>query len=384
MCSRQLTTFLPPPACWPEYSFVKLHQPHRHFTAGNFAWRSHRMPRKNLASKAQVLDHFADVAARVSKKLDVTYLWEHEYLGYEEISPAAAAGNSSANVVVKLANLRAPEGPEGSAPAPEVRVGAAKCVRASGFNVQIKQPLPLTSASVVSVGIADPLLSSEGIRQQPTTVYVVGSGKSACDAVCHLARINKEGAQLKIVMLTGRGSYFLIREKIFGPRWIGGVMVTDLMHEMTKNWDGENQRAVLADLKRKGILCSPVPDPENFSFGVLSHEELATVESNVAEYVKGRYVSLRMCACCCCSALLPDVACPSERAIAVTDLRLPPSLVDVIDDADGNPEIHMKSDTNQRIPVDKGSIIVNCTEHLKTPINEPILSPNRHVMFPQW
>jgi len=44
----------------------------------------------------------------------------------------------------------------------------------------------------------------------------------------------------------------------------------------------------------------------------------------------------------------------------------------------------MKSDTNQRIPVDKGSIIVNCTEHLKTPINEPILSPNRHVMFPQW
>lgn len=58
--------------------------------------------------------------------------------------------------------------------------------------------------------------------------------------------------------------------------------------------------------------------------------------------------------------------------------------MDVIDDADGNPEIHMKSDTNQRIPVDKGSIIVNCTEHLKTPINEPILSPNRHVMFPQW
>lgn len=70
-----------------QYSFVRLHQPHRLFTAGPFAWKLNK-PRDYLASRKEVLSSFEDIANQVGKKLQLECLFYHEFDSYAEENDA--------------------------------------------------------------------------------------------------------------------------------------------------------------------------------------------------------------------------------------------------------------------------------------------------------
>jgi hypothetical protein len=323
-----------------QYQFLRLHQPYRHFTAGTAKWAL-KKPRSHLAAKGEVLNHFADVAARIGKRLKIEYHWNTEYQEYDEESLAAA---EVPKVIVKLKSAKTP--------GEEVVVQSKKLIRAIGFNITVKsQGLKVTSKSVTSVGAADPVLVAESGGDEQRPIYIIGSGKTAMDVVYHLSktqRADPSTPKRKIVMVAGRGTYFCPRELLFQDkgRWCcGGKLITDWMHELSQDWDGENHAEILKSEMAKGRLISAVPDPEVFQFGVLSRHEVEGVRQALTEVVKGR-------------------------------------MKDVVDGVDGSPPMLVMA-SGAKIPIEKGAVLVNCTEHLFTAPNEPLLSPRGLVMSPQ-
>ena len=69
------------------YPYVRLHQPHPMFTAGNIKWILGR-DRAYLASKSEVLDHFAHCLDVIKQRVRVD-----EFFGWEVESHAEATGS---------------------------------------------------------------------------------------------------------------------------------------------------------------------------------------------------------------------------------------------------------------------------------------------------
>ena len=61
------------------YSYVRLHQPHPMFTAGNIAWTLHK-DRAYLATKGEVLDHFQHCLDVIKERVQVAeyFCWGFE------------------------------------------------------------------------------------------------------------------------------------------------------------------------------------------------------------------------------------------------------------------------------------------------------------------
>jgi len=314
-----------------QYSFLRLHQPYRHFSVGRFGWKL-KQSRDYLATKREVLSHMEDIANEIGKKLKLVCLFAHEFDSYEE-----GGMDGSPNVLVRAHSIDYGR---------SVLIQAQKFIRATGFDVKIKQPVAFTSKSIQSVSVRDPMLCDPEIRYAGKPIYILGSGKTAMDLVCMLSK-NNPASNLNITLIAGRGGCFGVRDRLFATkakRWFGGHLVTDVFYDYSKDWDGENQADCLAHLERKGIIDSPISDPENWVWGVLSLGEIQTVKETVSEVIKG-HVS------------------------------------DIVDDSQGNPVMHLRS--GKMIPVEKESIIVNCTDHLVAPPKEKLLSPLGCVLYPQ-
>ena len=65
------------------YSYVRLHQPYRLFTAGNIAWTLGR-ERSYLATRDEVAAHLRHCFDVISKRLDVDARWGWECLDHTE------------------------------------------------------------------------------------------------------------------------------------------------------------------------------------------------------------------------------------------------------------------------------------------------------------
>jgi len=309
-----------------QYSFLHLHQPAKHFTTGSFSWNATK-DGTQLASKDEVLDHFADVVKRVSKKLDVKCLWAHDYEGrVEEADGVVATLNNLAN---------------GQA----VQVFAEKVIRATGLNVKIKKPLAVSSDLVSSVSVGDDLLSRPELFREPRPIYIIGSGKTAYDLTGHLAKQHeKYGTSPKITMVAGRGVYFWKREKFFGSKTMTqGTLVTDFCLDFIRGFNGENCEELLKEQEERGMLHSAVTGAGVFRFGVLSEHECATVKRSVSRVIKGR-------------------------------------MADAIDTPAG-PVLVMAS--GERVPIEAGALLVNCTDSIRTPPNTPLLSAGGRVLTTQ-
>src|ERR1043165_4551286 len=68
------------------YPYVRLHQPHPMFTAGNIKWTIGR-ERSYLATKSEVLDHFQHCLDVIKQQVSV-----EEFLGYELLSDEEVDG----------------------------------------------------------------------------------------------------------------------------------------------------------------------------------------------------------------------------------------------------------------------------------------------------
>ena len=113
------------------YDYVRLHQPHPFFTAGNIKWTLGR-DRSYLATKGEVLDHFQHCVDVIAKRVEVELRCGWDYLSHTE---------SDGLVRVQCRSS------DGSA----LTITAKKLITAYGLSIQANPPLSVSSSRVRSV-----------------------------------------------------------------------------------------------------------------------------------------------------------------------------------------------------------------------------------------
>ena len=320
-----------------QYDFVRLHQPYQHFTAGNRKWSLNKPP-THLASKDEILKHLQDIVDDCKSACNITPFFECTYQEHRVVDGQ-----------VKVTVEQSSEQP-GSKPR-QVRIKAKRLIKAIGFDIPILKPFGTSSSAVQSVSVVDPRLHHADMRQDEAPVYIVGSGKTAMDCAYKLIRDNQV-TNRKIVMIGGRGTWFAVREKLFPTGWrrlIYGAswLFSDWFVYVTRHYDGTNEKKVHDKLQDLGLFHSLVPEPENFTFGIVSREEMKTVREGVTDIIKGHFKDVR----------------EGEEG----ELQL-------VIETDGE---------TQAVPIERNAWIINCSGHIKDRGNEPILSEDRLVCSPQ-
>lgn len=242
------------------YDYVRLHQPHPMFTAGNIPWTIGRES-SYLPTGREVSTHLRHCLDVIARDVQVETRWSTEYVAHTEVD---------ARVTI---TLRDADGVEHT-------VVADKLIKAGGFEIEANDPLPLTSTSVVSASPHD-LMSIDS--QAP--VWVIGSGKTAMDTV-NLLLTTRPGREIN--MVAGSGTFFLNRDQLYptgARRWFGGTRANAALATLSRVFDGTNdQEAKDWFLASTGI--SPLPDPEHNAFGLLSEAECEAVRTGLTSVVR--------------------------------------------------------------------------------------------------
>ncbi|HEX5144737.1 MAG TPA: potassium transporter [Mycobacterium sp.] len=302
------------------YPYVRLHQPHPMFTAGNIGWTLGQKP-SHLASKDEVLGHFEHCLGVIKRhqRVDEFYGW-------------AAESDEEADGIVRL-TCRAEDGRT-------MVIETPRLIKAYGVRVQPNDPLELSSHGVHSVSPDSCDMRGAPIGDSTAPVWVVGGGKAAMDTV-HTLLCAYPGREVNLV--AGSGTLFNSRDRFFPEgmaRW-RATMVSTLASEVTRRFDGTNEDEVW-DWHRATFGLWVTPETGNFLAGVLSEEERKTIAGGL-------------------NHVLMD------------------HLVDVVDDA-GGPRMMLRSGSSK--PVEPGSWFVNCTGYLTNrdfPY-EPYVSPSGKVL----
>lgn len=303
------------------YSYVRLHQPHPMFTAGNIAWTL-GLDRSHLADKAEILDHFDHCVAEIQKRVTVD-----ERYGWTVEADEEAAGG--VRVVCRD-------------PAGDVHVlEAGKLIKAHGFAIEPNAPLEFSSKRVNSVSPDSCDVRNGEMSRSDTPVWVIGGGKTAMDTA-HTLITHYPGREVNL--LAGSGMIFTNRDRFFpagAQRWWGGTSLNSLALELTRRFDGTNEDKVARwFLATHGLALTR--DPRHLMLGVLSERERQTIADGVND--------------------------------VVTD-----HLVDVVD-RDGCTDLVLRSGATKSI--EAGSWVVNCTGYLGKGDHpdEPYLSASGAVL----
>ncbi len=303
------------------YPYVRLHQPHQFFTAGNIKWTLGR-DRSYLATKDEVLDHFAHCLNTIKHRV-----WVDEYFGWEVESHDEAAG--VVRVTCSAADGR------------RLVIETKRLIKASGFEVKPNRPLEMSSGRVQSVSPNFCDMRDGDIGASDGAVWVIGGGKTAMDTA-HALITAYPGREVNLV--AGSGTYFLSRDRLL-PNGLGrywrGTPFNDLALEVSDRFDGTNEAAV-NEWFRDTYGNHLTPQTGNFLLGLLSDSENETIASGLTEVVMDH-------------------------------------LVDVVD-RDGQTELVFRSGSTKAIR--PGGWIVNCTgyfNHDGRPY-EPYLSPSGAVL----
>ncbi|HET7689174.1 MAG TPA: hypothetical protein VFK41_02260 [Nocardioidaceae bacterium] len=232
------------------YDYVRLHQPHPIFTAGNIKWQLEAAP-AHLASKPEVLDHLGHCLEVAKARIDVDERFGWSYVGHAE-----------RDGVVDV-ELRAPDGSTHT-------VVTRRLVKAFGHQVEPNPPLTTTSARVRSV--TPETLDLAAMRADDSPVWIVGGGKTAMDTAY---RIITEIPGRDVHLLAGPGTIFARRDTFFptgAKRWWGGTPINTMAQQVNQRFDGTNEEEV-RDWFRSTYGLSPVPGARDFFSGYLSEAE---------------------------------------------------------------------------------------------------------------
>ena len=113
------------------YPYVRLHQPHRMFTAGNIEWTLGQ-DRSYLATKGEVLDHFDYCLDVIKRRVQVD-----EFFGW------AVESHDETNGIVRI-TCRCSDGRR-------LVVEAKRLIKAYGFQSNPTRPLEISSQRILSV-----------------------------------------------------------------------------------------------------------------------------------------------------------------------------------------------------------------------------------------
>ena len=303
------------------YPYVRLHQPHGMFTAGNIGWTLGRQ-RSYLATKGEVLDHFEYCLDIIREHVDIDEMFGWEAESEEETAEGVRIACRSIGGRHRV-------------------IEAKRLIKAHGVRVEPNAPLPLSSTRVRSVSPDIDDMRRTTMRRDDAPVWIIGGGKTAMDTAHSLIT---EFPGRDVNMIAGSGTFFMNRDKLFpggARRWHGGMPLSSLGLQLARRFDGTNESEVSAWLRDNyGIWLTP--ETGNFFLGLLSESEAATVGAGLGEVVMDH-------------------------------------LVDIVDVA-GTTTAHLRSGTHRGI--EAGSWIVNCTGYLLRDNQpyEPYISPHGRVL----
>ncbi|MFE6858280.1 FAD-dependent oxidoreductase [Nocardia sp. NPDC057668] len=303
------------------YPYVRLHQPHPLFTAGDIKWTIHE-DRSYLASRSEVLEHFAHCVRVIGQRVRVEEFYGCDYVSHEE-----AEGGVRVSCT----------GPDGL----PLEITATKLIKAFGVNVAPLDPLTVSSTRVRSVSPNYCDVRAGEIADSEAPVWIVGGGKTAMDTAAALiaACPNRD-----VNLIAGPGTAFVNRDRVVPPgarRWWGGVMPNRVFMDIARRFDGTNE-AEVQDWLLANVGLSVTPQADNFFAGLLSEAEERAIRAGLHTVVMGH-------------------------------------LRDAVDGAGGVDLVFRNGDT---VTTPAGSWIVNCTGyllHTDTPY-EPYVSPGGSVL----
>ena len=282
------------------YDYVRLHQPHPFFTAGNIAWTLDK-ERVYLADKEEVLDHLRHCLEVVKRRIRVT-----ELFGYQFESAEEEGG------VVRITCSSAESGP--------VEFEADRLIKAYGQEIETNAPLELSSARACSVSPNYFDVRGPEMRDSDVPVWIVGGGKTCMDTAHTL--ISKQPGR-KVNLIAGPGTFFLSRDRFFpsgARRWYTGKPLSSAFREMGRRFDGTNEDDALGWFRDNyGVWLTP--ETGNFMGAILSESENETISARLNKIVMDY-------------------------------------LVDVVD-RDGAAEVVLRSGAT--MPFEPGSWVINCT-----------------------
>lgn len=206
------------------YDYVRLHQPHGNFTAGNVGWNLDVAP-SHLASRQEVLDHFQRCYGIAAGRMNVQARFGTAYESHRESGDLVEV------------TLKTPDG--------QLRtVTAKRLIKAFGHEVTPNDPLAVSSAQVRSITPELLGVHDAELRADDAPIWVIGGGKTAADAA---HRLITEFPGREINMLAGPGTIFTRRETFFpsgAKRWWSGESINSMARQTSRMFDGTNEDEV--------------------------------------------------------------------------------------------------------------------------------------------
>lgn len=236
------------------YPYVRLHQPHGLFTAGNIDWTLGQ-DRGYLARRPEVLDHFEHCLNVIKQRVRVDELFGWTLRSDEET-----------NGVVRITCTSS---------VGEFRVIETKrLIKAYGLRIAPNDPLRISSKRVRSVSPDFCDMEGEEIRASHAPVWIIGGGKTAMDTA-HALITGCPGREVNLV--AGSGTFFAQRDRLFpARRWWRGSLASTAALGLYRRFDGTNEVAV-ADWYRTKYGTFVTPNSANFLLGSLSKLETETI-----------------------------------------------------------------------------------------------------------
>jgi thioredoxin reductase len=246
------------------YSYVRLHQPHPMFTAGNIEWTIGK-DRDYLATKREVLDHFQHCVEVIKERVQVD-----EYFGWDFES------EEETNGIVRV-TCRAADGRV-------LVVETKRLIKAYGLAITPNEPLEISSKRIHSVAPDFCDIRAGDIRESKAPVWIIGGGKTAMDTA-HTLINAYPGRQVNLV--AGQGTFFADREKFFPTgtrRWWAGKSLNSVAAQMGHRYDGTNE-AEVREWFRTSYGTYLTPQADNYVLGVLSAAENETISAGLNDVV---------------------------------------------------------------------------------------------------
>lgn len=246
------------------YPYVRLHQPHPMFTAGNIGWTIGR-DRSYLATKGEVLDHFAHCLNVIKQRVRVEELFGATMESADEVDGTVRVTCRSADGALHV-------------------IEADRLIKAYGFGVMPNDPLEVSSGRVHTVSPDYCDVRCGDIAESGAPVWIIGGGKTAMDTA-HALITRYPGRQVN--MVAGRGTFFSNRDLAFPSgfrRWWTGLLFSNLGEQLGRVFDGTNE-AQAHDWFRAKVGIYATPEAENFLAGVLSEAENTTISDGLNDIV---------------------------------------------------------------------------------------------------
>ncbi len=246
------------------YPYVRLHQPHPMFTAGNIEWTLGQ-DRSYLATKGEVLDHFEHCLGVIKQRVRVD-----EFFGW------AMESDDETDGIVRI-TCRSSDGRL-------LVVEAKRLIKAYGFRIEPNDPLEISSKRVLSVSPDYCDMRGEEMRASDTPVWIIGGGKTAMDTA-HALITEYPGREVNLV--AGSGTFFTSRDRILpagAGRWWRGKVFSSVGMELCRRFDGTNETDV-GNWYRATYGTWLTPDTGNFLFGVLSEAENNTIAAGLNDVI---------------------------------------------------------------------------------------------------